>query len=628
MHFWQKYFKRGKQLIMYGSIVILFSFPLWPLVPLAQNYYQSYFKRSVSVPIKLCQDNETHFKKWLQTQPPLNRQDFQILEMANIPIILKYYGLEASVDNLTEPSYNGAGETTFSVPLKAGSPPGLKAVFLQARPNWMNYQYPRSPYQLSLTDLLTYEFEIARAFVFWDGRESQPPLNAPQIHLINYTDYLTNQEESAKPKAIKAYLTQQHSNYINRPMQIGSYNGTANTGMILPLPANATYEGKKIEAVYFDEGSRILPPNQNYALTDLLKLANGAQNIYLFYSEPRIKIITHNIDSIDSIPYIMRDKYGIDGINPHPSSPGYNDPYSKNLYWVFKQPNSDLLSVYFQAYPQKTYPFSHYDFSLDDLLTNTDTIEKAYIFKKSSNYDNLQKQAQEAEEYKERRHRELAEQLERKQAEREQREQAEIERERREQRERLERIQAEIEREREIIEREQREQAEREQREQAERERIFAERRARAEMERIENVKNHYYAELQKWQNQCYFKAGETYTGKQIREILGRTDKKLYCQNDGDIYIYLFLLNNKLTKVINATNSNHQHLLFYKYIPGYFIDSWYFSKYQNEYISYYTVNNLNNNNLLYLGSTDKNEDIKFETYCDTTPPPMKPDILN
>uniref|UniRef100_UPI002FF25178 hypothetical protein n=1 Tax=Candidatus Phytoplasma prunorum TaxID=47565 RepID=UPI002FF25178 len=80
---------------------------------------------------------------------------------------------------------------------------------------------------------------------------------------------------------------------------------------------------------------------------------------------------------------------------------------------------------------------------------------------------------------------------------------------------------------------------------------------------------------------------------------------------------------------INASQESiHQYALFYKYIAGYTKDAWYFTKYQDENVEYFTGRNISNKKLLLLGVSIDYSNIKFETYCDTTPPPMKPDILN
>ncbi|GLH61043.1 hypothetical protein [Paulownia witches'-broom phytoplasma] len=61
--------------------------------------------------------------------------------------------------------------------------------------------------------------------------------------------------------------------------------------MVAPLPSDDWY-GFKIEAVYFDDGIRLLP-QLTYTIEDLLKLSNGAKNVYLFTfnTQKRIKSI-------------------------------------------------------------------------------------------------------------------------------------------------------------------------------------------------------------------------------------------------------------------------------------------------------------------------------------------------
>ncbi|WAN63304.1 hypothetical protein RS022_03780 [Candidatus Phytoplasma rubi] len=54
--------------------------------------------------------------------------------------------------------------------------------------------------------------------------------------------------------------------------------------MVLPLPSKNFHE-IDIDAIYYDTGIRIMPEsasNRTYTIHDLLKLSNGAKNIYLF----------------------------------------------------------------------------------------------------------------------------------------------------------------------------------------------------------------------------------------------------------------------------------------------------------------------------------------------------------
>ncbi|MDV3201488.1 MAG: hypothetical protein Q8872_01250 [Candidatus Phytoplasma australasiaticum] len=86
----------------------------------------------------------------------------------------------------------------------------------------------------------------------------------------------------SKEKAINDYLFE--NQIINQPklIKLGCYNVTPTTGLVAPLPSQNTWENDIIEAIYFDAGIRVLPEAPSSSLPDLLKLSNGAKNAYLF----------------------------------------------------------------------------------------------------------------------------------------------------------------------------------------------------------------------------------------------------------------------------------------------------------------------------------------------------------
>ncbi|WP_342386444.1 hypothetical protein [Candidatus Phytoplasma asteris] len=100
---------------------------------------------------------------------------------------------------------------------------------------------------------------------------------------------------------INHYLME--NNIIKEPklIKLGCYNATPHTGLVLSLPSK-TFHEIDIDTIYFDDGIRIIPENQCYAIEDLLKLSNGAKNIYLFtFNVQKRKKIISLPDSLD--PY-------------------------------------------------------------------------------------------------------------------------------------------------------------------------------------------------------------------------------------------------------------------------------------------------------------------------------------
>ncbi|KOR75224.1 hypothetical protein CPX_001816, partial [Candidatus Phytoplasma pruni] len=205
----------------------------------------------------------------------MKRYDINVLEKKDIPNILEYFNIQTSAYNLEEPSYNPYGRKFFFNKFK-NPPSDLLGVYLKHRPNPFNIQYPDDEdYEYTLEDLLKYEIAIEEAFVFWDAKQ-KPQEIKPQINLI-VSNIFTDQN---KEEVINHYLI--NNNIIKQPklIKLGCYNATPNTGLVAPLPSR-TFHEIDIDAVYFDDGIRFMEPHQGN-IDDLLKLSNGAKNIYLF----------------------------------------------------------------------------------------------------------------------------------------------------------------------------------------------------------------------------------------------------------------------------------------------------------------------------------------------------------
>jgi antitoxin component YwqK of YwqJK toxin-antitoxin module len=98
--------------------------------------------------------------------------------------------------------------------------------------------------------------------------------------------------------------------------------------------------------------------------------------------QPELFIQNINVESRDDIPKIM-ELSGINGVSISSTNPSYNSDYSNCIIWNLKNPQNGLLGVYFKprTNPFKiTYPHSHNEYTLDELLTHKIAIEKAYVF--------------------------------------------------------------------------------------------------------------------------------------------------------------------------------------------------------------------------------------------------------
>ncbi|MDV3202780.1 MAG: hypothetical protein Q8901_02455, partial [Candidatus Phytoplasma stylosanthis] len=261
----------------------MFLLVIFNVIPPLAAYSGFHRQNKTKIPLA---DSQTLQQEWLAPQPKMKRYDIPVLTKPSIPDILKYFQIETSPYGLDNPTYNPYDRDFFCFELK-DPPPGLLGVYLKPRNNPFCIQYPQGDKESTLPDLLKYEIAIEEAFVFWDARQ-QPPaaeINPELIVIHQFAD-------QSKEEAINDYLIE--NQIINKPIliKLGCYNATPNTGLVVPLP-EGKIEGMDIATIYFDEGIRLLPKNPTYSLADLLKLANGAKNIYLFafHTQKRIKEI-------------------------------------------------------------------------------------------------------------------------------------------------------------------------------------------------------------------------------------------------------------------------------------------------------------------------------------------------
>ncbi|GLH62023.1 hypothetical protein [Hydrangea phyllody phytoplasma] len=251
---------------------------------LSINAHSSFFHNQNETKIKLA-DYQTLQQEWLATQPKMKRYDIPVLSKESIPEILKYFNIEIDNRDLLKPTYNPYANTYFWWFLK-DPPEGLMGVYFKPRSNPFNIKYPSFDNKYTLEDLLKYEIAIEEAFVFWDAQQKTQEEKC-NVQLININLFV----DQSKEEAINNYLIQQKIIQKPKLIKLGFYNPTPNTGLVVPFPLGG-FLSFEFEAIYFDDGIRLLP-QLTYTIEDLLKLSNGAKNVYLFTfsTQKRIKSI-------------------------------------------------------------------------------------------------------------------------------------------------------------------------------------------------------------------------------------------------------------------------------------------------------------------------------------------------
>ncbi|WP_373375506.1 hypothetical protein [Candidatus Phytoplasma solani] len=412
----------------------------------------------------------------------------------------------------TPPGYNSHTHKQVGSWYFKNPPKGLLGVYFKARDNPFNEKYPHRDHQYTLDDLLKYEIAIEEAFVFWDANVITPT-NPPKIHLIAQDIYVGQSKEEAINKYLISNQITNHTKVINPYC----YNTTHNTGIVIPLPTSS-YNSHTIDTIYFDAGIRIMPentPNKTYTINDLLKLSNGAKNIYLFTFNTKkyIKTITlpDNIDPYTAIRDWKRDN----NLFNYPPLVKENGFITKRLDETQtsnqKLKNGDKLEG--EACSKAIIVSQQFE-------TN-DTIYIVSCGNHSFVYQLLQR----------------------------------------------------------------------------------------------------YNQDLTNWKNQCYFKAGTTYTAKEIREKLGRTDLTVFCLDGSGVDWF-----NISEASLRPTKENNFKLHYaYNTGWGWLYDTWWF--YLPGTSRPFWNDGWDPGKSLWLGSSIHNNSFKFNTYVDTTPPPKKPKEL-
>ncbi|WP_341266633.1 hypothetical protein [Candidatus Phytoplasma fraxini] len=113
----------------------------------------------------------------------MKRYDINILELEDIPNILKYYDISTAVGKNMPPSYNSYKTPQILNWYLKNLSKDLLGIYFKPRTNPFKIEYPYGDYNYTLEDLLKYEIAIEEAFVFWDAKQ-KPQEIQPQIHLV------------------------------------------------------------------------------------------------------------------------------------------------------------------------------------------------------------------------------------------------------------------------------------------------------------------------------------------------------------------------------------------------------------------------------------------------------------
>ncbi|AYJ01248.1 hypothetical protein CWO85_01755 [Candidatus Phytoplasma ziziphi] len=129
-----------------------------------------------------------------------------------------------------------------------------------------------------------------------------------------------------------------------------------------------------------------------------------------------------------------------------------------------------------------------------------------------------------------------------------------------------------------------------------------------------------YNESLQRWKNQCIFKQGNEYTGDEVRNKLGKSWKTLYCLDGGNIIKGNLKEGHlKVEYKVSSLKENNYNL-----------DYCYFYNLYNDVMNFKRPMVSSDNSIFFKDPSPirliftYGSLIKFDTYCDTTPPPTKP----
>jgi len=146
--------------------------------------------------------------KWVLTQQPLKRHDFNVYNKNDIIKILKDNNNDncyfSNSFDFNKPGYNCYNNKLLDDYWFKDPPSGLITVYFKYRDNPFNQKYPVTHYKHTLDDLLKQEISISEAYIFWDVTQA----TRSQQAIIPYED-----NSNSFLKCLKRFVSFNSRNY-------------------------------------------------------------------------------------------------------------------------------------------------------------------------------------------------------------------------------------------------------------------------------------------------------------------------------------------------------------------------------------------------------------------------------
>ncbi|WP_341266479.1 hypothetical protein [Candidatus Phytoplasma fraxini] len=219
--------------------------------------------------------------EWLITEIPTQIYNINVQDYEGMKLFLKEYKYLDTELNNHVPGYNGFQQTQLNYISLKESPKGLLGVYICPRTNPFHIKYSHNQYSNTLSGLLNdNKVSMKEIYCFWNVRDRTREQNVRVHHIVKPIP------DHRIESYINDYLDSHNISRINRNVRKGCYNMTKTSGFIIPLP-QGFYNNHEVTNIYFDEGVRIMD-NKKGSVQDLLNMANGAQNIYIFSLKSQI----------------------------------------------------------------------------------------------------------------------------------------------------------------------------------------------------------------------------------------------------------------------------------------------------------------------------------------------------
>jgi hypothetical protein len=215
----------------------------------------------------------------LEKQKKLKKYDFNISDKQEIKEILKKFDIEINFIN-DQTSYNKYNDYSLLYNLKK-PPEELIGIYLKPRLNPFGEEYPCEHNKYSIEEILKHNLSIEKVYFFWDVEKK---ILNPEIKIHYIQENINDKQE--KINFINKYLIQNKIIDKTQLIELNCYNSDSKSGISIPLPNNL-YKTKTISAIYFDDGIRKINEKKG-TIENLIKMGNGAKNIYIFSFQENI----------------------------------------------------------------------------------------------------------------------------------------------------------------------------------------------------------------------------------------------------------------------------------------------------------------------------------------------------